>query len=179
MRVKKRCRYCPDLFTPNPRRYRSGPDGKGRRSFQVACAKPECQRQRHGDACRRWHIANPTYDDERVEYLRKWRGDHPDFSKVYRTAHPKYVERNREKQRERDAKRKNLAKRDVIQMFHDGKMRRLIDLAKRDAIRTPPVRVSEEIRRYLLRSYHLAKRDVIDLQKKIKHNHGHENPTTP
>ena len=179
MRVKKRCRYCPDLFTPNPRRYRAGPDGKGRRSFQVACAKSECQRQRHGDACRRWHRENPSYDDERAAYLQKWRTNHPGYSKSYRVAHPDYAEENREKQRERDAKRKNLAKRDVIQVFYDGKIRCLIDLAKRDATRISPLRVSEEIRRYLSRSYHLAKRDVIVLQKKIAQNDAHEKPTTP
>lgn len=177
MRVKKRCRYCPELFTPDPRRYRPAPDGKGRRSWQVACSKPECQRQRHRDACRRWHIDNPAYDDERAAYLRQWRKEHPGYSKAYRKSHPDYKESNREKQRERDRKVKNLAKRDVIHGFYDGKIRRLIDLAKRDASRTPPLRVSEEIRRYLAWSYHLAKRDVMALQGKIAQNRAHEKPT--
>jgi hypothetical protein len=179
MRVKKRCRYCPELFTPDPRRYRPTPDGKGRRSRQVACSKPECQRRRHRDACRRWHIDNPTYDEGRAAYLLQWRKNHPGYSKAYRKSHPAYKQSNREKQHERDRKRKNLAKQDVMTGFYDGKIRRLIDLAKRDASQIPPWRVSEEIRRYLARSYHLVNRDVIAIQEKIAQNRGHEEPTSP
>lgn len=178
MRVKKRCHYCPELFTPNPRSYRPSPSGKGRRSAQVACSKPECRRRRRRDADRRWHMNNPTYDDAREAEHRQFRKDHPNYSKDYRAAHPDYVNQNREKQRERDAKRKNLANQDAMHRFYDGKIRRLIDLANRDAIRTPPIRVSEEIRRYLQWSYRLANQDAIALQKKIEHNRGHER-TTP
>ncbi|SRR5258706_12506974 len=174
MRLKKRCRYCPDLFSPNPRRYRPHSDGKGRRSSQITCPKPECQRQRHRDACRRWRVNNPAYDDGRETQYRQWRRDHPGYMKDYRVAHPDYVKDNLEKQHQRDLKRKNLVKRDVIFAFYDGRIRRLIDLVKRDVIRTPPTRVSEEIRRCLAWSYRLAKRDVIALQEKIAHNRGHE-----
>ena len=179
MRVKKRCRYCPELFTPDPRRYRPTPDGKGRRSQQVACSKPECQRQRHRAACRRWHIDNPTYDDQREAEHHQRRKKHPAYMKNYRASHPDYVQSNCEKQRERDAKRKNLVTRDVMHRFYDGKIRCLIDLVKRDASRTPPLRVSEEIRRYLAWSYHLVTRDVIALQGKIAQNRAHEKPTPP
>ena len=185
MRLKKRCRYCPELFTPDPRRYRPRSDGKGqrsshrrwRRSSQVACAKPECQRQRHRDADRHWHRKNPTYDDERAAYLHQWRTDHAGYWKEYRAGQPDYVQRNREKQRRRDHQRKNLAKQDVIDRLHAEKwmrMERLIDLAKQDVIKTPPLRVSVETVRYLRWSYSLAKQDVIALQKKIAHNRGHE-----
>ena len=174
MRVKKRCRTCPDHFTPDPRSYRPSPSGKGRRSVQVSCPKPECQRQRHRDACERWHVNNPTYDDGRSPPKRE-----PGYWSMYRAAHPDKTKRNREKQRERDAQRKNLATRDAITLFSLGKVHRLINLATRDAIRTPPLRVSEEIVRQMARANHLATRDVIVLQKKIKHNRGHEKPTTP
>jgi len=169
----KRCRYCPDRFTPDPCSYRPSPSGKGRRSAQIACANPTCQRQRHRDACLRWHVDNPTYDDNRPPPKRE-----PGYWSTYRADHPDKAKRNREKQRERDAQRKNLATRDAIPLFSLGKARRLINLATRDAIRTPPLRVSEEIVRQMARANRLATRDVIALQKKIEHNRGHETSAT-
>lgn len=143
----KRCRYCRDFFTPDPRSYRPLPSGKGRRSNQTACRKPACQGRRHREADRRWRRDNPTYDDRREAAHRQWRKAHPDYSRHYRAAHPDYVQRNRQQQRRRDARRKDLANQDAIHAFYDGKIRRLIDLAKQDAIA---------------------------LQKKIQHNQGHE-----
>jgi hypothetical protein len=174
MRVKKRCRYCSDLFTPDPRSYRPRSDGKGRRSSQEACPKAECRRHRRSDANRQWRVKNPTYDDQRQAQHCQWRANHPGYPKAYRAAHPEYVQRNREQQRRRDRKGKNLVNQDAIHAFYDGKIRRLIDLVNQDAIRTPATRVSEEIRRYLSRSFRLGKQDVIALQKKITQNRGHE-----
>jgi len=165
----KHCRYCPDVFKPDPRSYRPVPLGKGRRSAQIACPKATCQQARHRDACKRWHGNNITYDDDRPPTKRP-----PGYWKKRRAAHPDKAKQNREKQRERDARRKNLATRDAIELFSVGKVRRLIDLATRDAIRTPPLRVSEEICRQMARANRLATRDVIDLQIKIQHNRGHE-----
>jgi hypothetical protein len=177
MRVKKKCRYCPDLFTPDPRSYRSNPDGKGRRSSQKACPKPQCQRQRHREACENWHAHNPAYDDDRDQERQRRRQKHRAYMRNYRAAYPDYVQDNREKQRERDAKRRNLVNRDAIELFSVGKTRRLINLVRRDAIRTPPIRVSEEICRQMERANRLVKRDVIALQKRIEQNRGHEKPT--
>ena len=146
---QKKCRYCPQLFRPDPRSYRSLPSRKGRRSAQIACPNPACQKQRHQDACLRWHAKNPTYDDGRPPPRRR-----PGYWADYRADHPDKAQRNREKQRERDAKRKNLA--------------------TRDAIRTPPLRVSKEIVRQMARFNRLATRDVMALQKRIAHNRGHE-----
>ena len=94
--------------------------------------------------------------------------------KDYRAAHPDYVKSNREKQRERDRKGKNLANQDAMHAFYDGKIRGLINLANQDSIRIPPTRVSEEIRRYLKWSNGLANQDSIVLQGKIAQNRGHE-----
>lgn len=165
----KRCRYCPDFFKPDPRSYRALPSGKGRRSAQTACPKPSCRKRRHKDACLRWHEDNPTYDDGRAVSKRRL-----GYWPAYRAAHPDKVQRNREHQRERNAKRKKIATRDAISLFSVGKMRRLIDLATRDAIRTPPIRVSEEICRQMGRANRLATRDAIALQQRIAHNRGHE-----
>lgn len=181
MRVKKRCRYCPDIFTPDPRSYRPSLSGKGRRSVQAACPKPDCQAQRHRQADRRWHQNNPAYDDGREAYLRQWRRDHPGHSTDYRKSHPDYEEKNCQRQRERDRKKRNLGKQDAIERVHEEKLARigrLINLGKQDAIRTPPTRISEEIRRYLRWSFHLGKQDVIVLQEKIAQNRAHEKPTT-
>jgi hypothetical protein len=143
----------------------------------MACAKPECQWRRHRDADQAWHQENPDYDDGRENYLRQWRKDHPGFSTAYRKSHPKYEEQNRQRQRERSRERREFGKQDAIGRVHEEKLariQRLIDLGKQDAIRTPPLRVSEEIRRYLRWSYRVGKQDVIALQKRIVDNRGHE-----
>ena len=44
MRRRRRCCVCGELFMPDPR--------VGRR--QKACGRPECQRERHRQACKAW-----------------------------------------------------------------------------------------------------------------------------
>ena len=180
--MKKTCQYCPGPFIANPRRFRGRGHGTCRRSNQTACSKPLCQRQRKKETQRRWRTKNPTYDDDRELYLRQWRKDNPGFSTRYRKSHPDYEERNRQQQRLRDRKKRDLGKQDLIDQVHSEKLSRiqcLIDLGKQDVIRTPPGRISEEIRRYLSWLHHLGKQDVIALQKKIVHNCAHEKPAPP
>lgn len=177
MSRRKRCHYCPKEFTPDPRSYRVGFDGKSRRSIQIACFQRECQRRRQREADGRWHHNNPDYDDGREDYLRGWRQDHPGHSTTYRHRHPAYEKQNRQRQRLRDRKKRDLGKQEAIHRSHEEKLariRRFIDLGKQDAIKVPSTRISEEIRRYLMWTYRLGKQDVIALQEKIKQNRGHE-----
>jgi hypothetical protein len=175
--MKKTCCYCSDPFHADPRRFRSLGAGKGRRSHQTACTKPLCQQQRRKETQRRWRIKNPTYDDGRELYLSQWRKKHPGYSTAYRKSHPNYEKWNCRQQHRRDQKKRNLGKQDVIERVQYEKLTRiqcLIDLGKQDVIKISPMRVSEEMRRYLSWSHRLGKQDVIALQKKIAQNRGHE-----
>ena len=142
MRRQKKCRYCGEWFSPHPQTYRR----------QKACSNPECRAQRARTAVRGWHVKNPSYDDGREEYLRKWRKEHPRNWGQYRKEHLEGTKHNREQQKKRDRKRRNLAKQNDWEMVHDEKLSRirgLGDLAKRNDSIGGVVRQSEEICRYL------------------------------
>ena len=88
---KKKCAFCGQLFTPDPRV----------RDLQKACSRKECRRQRKALSQKRWVEENPKYFWGRYENTRIWLEQHPDYLQEYRQTHPKYVERNRIKDRER------------------------------------------------------------------------------
>lgn len=139
---RKKCRYCGEWYTPHPQTYRR----------QKACSNRECQAQRGREAVRGWHVNNPTYDDGREEYLRRWRKNHPRDWKKYRADHPAGSERNRQQQGKRDRKRRHLAKRNDWERVHEEKLSRINRLgllAKRNDSIGGVVRQTEEIRRYL------------------------------
>jgi hypothetical protein len=139
MKRQKKCRYCGQLFTPCSQNYRR----------QRACPEPNCQAQRAHAAVRGWHLKNPTYDDGREEYYRKWQRDHPGY---WRARPAAYVKRNRDQQRHRDRKRRNLVKRNDWNWVHSEKIsriRHLGDLVKRNDSIVPVTRQTEEICRYL------------------------------
>jgi len=93
-----RCAACGELFTPR----RNVPDRK-------YCSKPECQRERR----RRWQRQKLKEDlDYRANQAaaqRRWRERHRDYWRRYRRTHPAYTERNRDQQRQRNARRKQVA----------------------------------------------------------------------
>lgn len=62
----KRCRFCHELFRPDPR---LGPR-------QYACGQPACQQQRHAANCRTWRRRNRAVT----------RGHYADYVKPARTA---------------------------------------------------------------------------------------------
>jgi hypothetical protein len=101
MRPSRSCRYCQQIFQPSIYR----PE-------QRVCGQPACQRQRR----RAYHderIRNDAaYAEDVRASQRKWRHAHPDYWKRYREQRPESVERNRQKQQQRDQKRRvvNLAK---------------------------------------------------------------------
>ena len=88
---RRRCLACGRLFVPCPQV-----------KEQAYCSKPECQRERK----RRWHkkkmADDPDYRQNRRDTQWRWRQAHRDYWQRYRKSHPAYVEKNRERQRERN-----------------------------------------------------------------------------
>jgi len=80
---------------------------------QAYCSKPECQRERK----RRWHkkkmADDPDYRQNRRDTQRRWRQAHWDYWQRYRKAHPTYVEKNRERQKERNRLRTGRSRRNA------------------------------------------------------------------
>ena len=76
---------------------------------QRFCSAAACQRERR----RRWQAERLQHDlDYRANQRaaqRAWRRRHPEYWRGYRDTHPKYVERNRQQQRVRDAARRTQA----------------------------------------------------------------------
>jgi hypothetical protein len=92
-----RCAACGELFTPRS----NVPD-------QRFCSKPECRRERR----RRWQRQklkeDPDYRANQAAAQRRWRERHPEYWRRYRRTHPAYTERNRDQQRQRNARRKQV-----------------------------------------------------------------------
>jgi hypothetical protein len=100
----KQCAACGRAFRPRPQN-----------PHQCYCAAAACQRERR----RRWQEAkragDPDYRENQARAQRAWAGAHPEYWRAYRRSHPQYGERNRTRQHERDARRRDrlLAKMDV------------------------------------------------------------------
>lgn len=92
---ERHCLACGKLFKPYPHVKR-----------QSYCSKLECQKERK----RRWHkqkmLDDPEYVEDRRVARRKWRDNNPDYYRKYRGSHSDYVKKNRERQRERNALRR-------------------------------------------------------------------------
>jgi hypothetical protein len=88
---RRRCLACGKLFVPCPQV-----------KEQQYCSKPECQKERK----RRWHrkklLDDPAYVHNRRDAQRRWREAHPDYWRKYRNTNPASVEKNRQRQRERN-----------------------------------------------------------------------------
>lgn len=72
---------------------------------QRYCGKPACQRERR----RRWkwnkRHSDEDYRQNQAMAQRAWATAHAGYWRDYRQAHPEYVERNRQLQRDRDRRR--------------------------------------------------------------------------
>lgn len=101
---RKRCACCQKFFTLRPQTPQ-----------QKFCSADTCQKERR----RRWQQdklrCDPHYRENQARVNAQWHERNPDYWQDYRQRHPEYVERNRARQRERDAKRREvlLAKMDV------------------------------------------------------------------
>src|SRR4030042_1556205 len=96
-----------------------------RHRHQRYCTGITCQRDRRN----RWQKEKLRRDEDyranQADAQRRWRELHPDYWKEYRHAHPAYVERNREQQKQRRSRpaalrepaaspRSRVAKMDVV-----------------------------------------------------------------
>ncbi len=93
-RRRKRCRFCCELFTPDPRL-------KGK---QYACSAPECQLERKRANQRRWVARNSGYFKRRYDNTKEWLRSHPGYAAQYRRDRRNQVERDnaaRKKRHER------------------------------------------------------------------------------
>ena len=93
--MRRCCRYCDQSF-----------EASKFHSQQNVCSQPECQRRRRTEYHRRRIAADPEYAEVVRDSRRKWRERHPGYQKTYRQTHPAVVERNRDSQRRRDARRR-------------------------------------------------------------------------
>lgn len=83
-RRRKRCRFCKELFLPDPR--------PGAR--QYACAKPSCQKERKHRNQKTWLKRRPGYFKGRYPNTRKWLQAHPGYLQQYRRKHPQALQRD-------------------------------------------------------------------------------------
>ena len=111
----KTCGVCGEVFVPDART----------RKLQKVCGKATCRRERKRLADARWRAKNPGYRDQGK--MRQWAAAYPNYWQKWRSAHPAYVERNRQQTRER------------------VRALRLL-FAKQDAIRDDPVGYLEDLR---------------------------------
>jgi hypothetical protein len=73
-RKKTKCRYCRELFIPDKR--------VGSR--QEVCSSLECQRLRKKENNRIYRKNNLICWKDWYEYVKEWRGEHPDYQKQWR-----------------------------------------------------------------------------------------------
>lgn len=85
---------CGKLFVPCPKV-----------KEQAYCSADSCQNERK----RRWHnkklADDPDYRQNRRDSQKRWRETHRDYWRRYRQTHPLSVEKNRQRQRERNHQR--------------------------------------------------------------------------
>ncbi len=93
-RRSKRCRFCRELFCPDPRL-------KGK---QYTCSARECQLERKRAKQRRWAARNRGYFKRRYPNTKEWLRSRPGYAARYRRDHPDQVARDnavRKKRHER------------------------------------------------------------------------------
>ena len=87
-----RCPYCRNEFPRSPTHPR-----------QKVCLRDECQRRRRREYHRQKQATDPDYAAGCRDSQQAWRAGHPDYQRQYRASHPAAAERNRQRQRTRDA----------------------------------------------------------------------------
>lgn len=112
------CEYCGDIFIPLP----SVKD-------QRYCRKPACQKTRKNLWQKRKLASDRDYRENQAACQKAWREKRPDYWKEYRASHPAYVERNREKQQERNhgrSRKRETAPSPVIAKMDESTPRKII-----------------------------------------------------
>jgi hypothetical protein len=102
--ASKKCRACGDFF-----------EGCPQIREQSFCSKTKCQRERKRQWQKSKRKQDPEYRDNQARAQKTWSQRNPEYWSKYRGTHPTYCERNRKRQRKRNAKRKTglIAKMDV------------------------------------------------------------------
>jgi hypothetical protein len=100
---RKRCKAvgCHELIITRPQK-----------KDQKYCSKPKCQRQRKNKWQRKKRQTDKDYRANDAAARQNWAEKNPRYSRLYREAHPGYVERNRQQQRERNKRRSEEAGRE-------------------------------------------------------------------
>ena len=123
MAKQKRCAFCGDAFTPDPRT-----------QHQIACAKPACRKERKRQADVTWRRNNRAWFEGRRPKIRQWAQAYPDYWRNNRASRPEYREREKERMRLRRAR---VAKQDAIRRDPVGYLEGLKGprrVAKQDAM---------------------------------------------
>jgi DNA repair exonuclease SbcCD ATPase subunit len=99
--MEKRCPHCKRKFTPHPAVKK-----------QRYCGSADCQRARKRIWQRQKLKSDPDYRENKAAAQRAWRERNRDYWGRYRKRHPAYQEKNRLRQKERNRKRRMIAKMD-------------------------------------------------------------------
>jgi len=78
---------------------------KSRVPDQSYCSRPQCQRERRKLWQRERKLLDPAYREAQAKAQKTWADRHADYWQHYREENPGYTDRNREKQRARNASR--------------------------------------------------------------------------
>ena len=112
--MKKICPVCQEPFFTK------------RNPTQCYCHRKECQRFRKNQWRRGKRRQDVDYRENQRQAQHRWRQQHTGYWRDYRAARPDYCERNREQQRQRDARRRQSVEMSVTSP----------DLAKSDAFKS-------------------------------------------
>lgn len=93
---RERCRFCGELFVPNPRV----------KSRQYACKREGCQKERHRQNCLVWNGEHREQSRGQYEVTARWLEDHPGYLAEYRREHEEAAEKHRRTERERLRRRR-------------------------------------------------------------------------
>jgi hypothetical protein len=91
----RRCRYCRKSFQPS--KYQLS---------QAVCSEPACQQKRRSDYRQQKLATDQEYRQVCQDSSCKWRTRHPEYWKRYREKNPDSAARNREQQQIRDRKQR-------------------------------------------------------------------------
>jgi hypothetical protein len=97
----KTCPHCKKKFSPHPAVKR-----------QRYCGSADCQRARKRTWQKQKLAGDSDYRGNQAAAQKAWRARNRDYWREYRKSHPAYQEHNRIQQRERNLKRRMIAKMD-------------------------------------------------------------------
>ena len=137
--TKQKCSHCGRMFAPSPRVRE-----------QRYCSEAGCQRARKRLWQKQKMARDEDYRNNQREAQRTWMQKRPDYWRQYRRRNPQYVQRNRERQRERNRLRGSCSQGSILH-----------PIAKMDAIQPQAPLFSGRYRLIPLPGPSVAKMDAI------------------